>query len=62
MSYTDDLLVSLNAKIEKLINSMQNQKDLKEIKEPLEEANQLKKFELQMQYPESFQEFETKQK
>ncbi len=51
MSYSDDLLISLNAKVERLINTMQNQDELKKIRELLEEANRLKRMELEMKYP-----------
>lgn len=55
MSYTNDLLISLNAKVERLITTMQNQDELKKIRELLEEANRLKRIELEMKYP-SFKE------
>ena len=51
MSYSDDLLISLNAKVERLINTIQNQDELKKIRELLEEANRLKRMELEMKYP-----------
>ncbi len=60
MSRTDDLLMALNAKIERLINNLQNTKDLSEIKKLLEEANRLKEFELQMKYPDEFRRFKQK--
>ena len=59
MSYNDDLLASLNVKIERLA---QSQKDLKEIKELLKEANRLKRFELKMKYPAEFRDFEIEEK
>ena len=60
MSYNNDLLTSLNGKIERLINILQCTKDLEEIKKLLKEANKLKEFELQMKYPEEFRQFKQK--
>ena len=63
MCHTDDLLIALNCKIERLIGLMftkENSQVLKEIKLLLKEANDLKRFELETKYPEQFRNFKLK--